>query len=1072
MSDDGDSIFEDDDEELELLLEGLTNASRFGETVSANVNGASVPALILTEAPANSSRISSAGSTTIGASSRYKRQRTLDGLVAEAPSPTQYEEIPVVENDNIPTHHKVDYNNLSKYIYPTNFEVRDYQYNLVQRAFYDNLLVALPTGLGKTFIASTVMLNFLRWFPNSKIVFMAPTKPLVAQQIKACCEITGIPASQVAILLDKTRKNRGEIWDAKLVFFTTPQVVENDLASGIVDPKSIVLLVIDEAHRARGNYAYNNVVKFLKRFNSSFRVLALTATPAADVDGVQEIINNLAISKVEVRTEKSIDIFRYMKHKKVERRLIAQSPEIMECIELLCTAIDPVLKMANERHIYDMRDPLKINFFQCMEASQRLVMNKTIPEGLKWSNFFILQLLGVVGQCFRRLNIYGIKSFYSYFSEKRLEFTTKWKKKKSTNKLNSEFYFHESIERLMKRAEEFLKNKEVVSHPKIEALMEELDDFFSSNTNPDSKVIIFTEFRESALEIVQNIERVGDKLKPHIFIGQAKEKDKFDEAKFAQKSKKKKGKATKDDPPQNTSSARTSSEDAQVKGMNQKLQKEIIKKFKTGAYNILVATSIGEEGLDIGEVDLIVCYDSTSSPIKNIQRMGRTGRKRDGKVMLLFSSNEESKFDKAMDGYEYIQQHIMKGNLITLAARNRIIPQDFTPVVEKKFIEIPDENIEIKTLEDEDEIIRFATQYMTGSKKSKSKPKPTRKSKKFFMPDNVETGFRSVTSMIREVGETKSVQEKAKERDYLDKMVDSDSDDDFSMYDYTTSIPTSRNDVLMDTSKDEVEPINNIESLGQWEPPVKKRSLGTRNPRIPPERERSQKQHPISEEEREKNDPIENEFDDFDLPRYTIAAESQLLQRKDANTLETCQKDVTSAALRDADSQKEAIEVNHNSPKTDEGPIAGSSNTLLDDDHVEADDNDLFDDGLDEELALLSRDSITPNEETLMKHSFDETEGFLNQQESMELYTSYYIPLDSNQLNTQYDPSWGVHNLHGDVVAYSANVGHSKTTQHLIEYTKAAQKVPTTNPQYSKVNTSQSYCLQQLQRIVIEDGEI
>jgi ATP-dependent DNA helicase MPH1 len=1122
--DEGDSMFEDDDEELELLMEGLVGVNVLGGATSGTtLNGASIPKRsvssdnyreseggVISTGPEESivsrgSELSNRSSnpSSSGTSSRYKRQRTLDGLVASDSQP-QYEEIPIVENINIPTHHKVDYNHLSKYIYPTNFEVRDYQYNLVQRAFYDNLLVALPTGLGKTFIASTVMLNFLRWFPNSKIIFMAPTRPLVAQQIKACCEITGIPASQVAILLDKTRKNRGEIWDSKKVFFTTPQVVENDLASGIVDPKSIVLLVIDEAHRARGNYAYNNVVKFLKRFNNSFRVLALTATPAADVDGVQEIIDNLAISKVEVRTERSIDIFRYMKHKKVERRFLAQSAEIVECIELLCTAIEPVLKLANERHIYEMRDPLKINFFQCMEASQRLVMNSSIPEGLKWSNFFILQLLGVVGQCFRRLNIYGIKSFYSYFSEKRLEFTTKWKKKKSTNKLNSEFYFHQSIEQLMKRAEEFLKDTNVVSHPKIEALMEELDDFFTTNTNPDSKVIIFTEFRESALEIVQSIERAGDKLKPHIFIGQSKEKDKFDEVKFAQKySKKKKAKVAKYDVPQNIPSTRTSSEDAQIKGMNQKLQKEIIKKFKAGTYNILVATSIGEEGLDIGEVDLIVCYDSTSSPIKNIQRMGRTGRKRDGKVLLLFSSNEESKFDKAMDGYEYIQQHIMKGNLITLAPRNRIVPQDFTPSIEMKLIEIPEENIEIKTLDDEDEIIRFATQYMTGGKKTKAatkaeKTRAAKKGKKFFMPDNVETGFRSVTSMIREVGEKKSLQEKKKEKDYLDQMVDSDSDDDLSMYDYSTeTVPTSRHVALMDLSKDDSLEIssNTIEVLEHPSDPAppKKKTLGMRNSRVPA---MAITQDPASSGEMQTPEPIlsENEeeqsakkaliqepmptmdLDDLDLPQYTIAAKSQQMQndgRLRNSTLEHedgFQKEV--GHMNEVQNQNEGGFQKDFKPQDDERTTDESRNNQdLEDLFEEPDDNDLFDDGLDEELALLSGEHISSSEgDPIMKHHFDETEGFLNQQESMELYTSYYFPLDPNQINIPINPSMGIHKLHDDeIIAYKGKVGHSKTTQNLINYTNLVQTISTTVPKYSTINTLQDYCLQELKYIVIDD---
>lgn len=713
-----------------------------------------------------------------GNSSKGPAQRTLEGSVAAVstrPQNDKYETIPVPVKINTPTHHAMDFENLKTYIYPTNFEIRDYQYNIVERAFYDNLLVALPTGLGKTFIASTVMLNFLRWFPISKIIFMAPTRPLVAQQIKACCSIAGIPSSKVAILLDKTRRNRAEIWNSRQVFFTTPQVVENDLASGVVNPKSIALLVIDEAHRAKGNYSYNNVVKFINRFSDSYRILALTATPASDVEGVQQIIDNLNISKVEVRTEQSIDIVRHMKRKTVERKTCYPSSEITECIELLAEGITPVLNTANERGLLDLTDPTRINFLQCMEISRKIVANPTIPEGLKWSNYFILQLLGMVGQCYRRLNIYGIRSFQSYFNEKFLEFKTKWNAKKSTNKLNADFYFSDPITTLMDRVEELLKTL-TYGHPKIEALMEELDDFFKNHETAGSRVIIFTEFRESALEIVQCIEKANDNRKPHIFIGQSKEKEKFDVENFGKKKQKGQTKKKKDERP----STRSSSENAQMTGMSQKLQKEIIKKFKKGVFNILVATSIGEEGLDIGEVDLIICYDSTSSPIKNIQRMGRTGRKRDGKVLMLFSSNEESKFDKAMGGYEYIQQHIMKGDFIQLRPQHRMIPDEYKPEAVKQLIQIPEENIELKAEDDEDEIIRIATLYMLGGKGKKGKKANNNSTKKpaktFFMPDNVETGFKSAATMVRKVGDNKSLAERNKEKTFLDKLVDSDSE--------------------------------------------------------------------------------------------------------------------------------------------------------------------------------------------------------------------------------------------------------------------------------------------------------
>lgn len=89
------------------------------------------------------------------------------------------------------------------WIYPTNYPIREYQLKISEAALFQNTLVCLPTGLGKTFIASVVMYNFYRWYPSGKIVFMAPTKPLVAQQIEACYKVMGIPQTHMAELTGK-----------------------------------------------------------------------------------------------------------------------------------------------------------------------------------------------------------------------------------------------------------------------------------------------------------------------------------------------------------------------------------------------------------------------------------------------------------------------------------------------------------------------------------------------------------------------------------------------------------------------------------------------------------------------------------------------------------------------------------------------------------------------------------------------------------------------------------------------------------------------------------------------------
>ena len=80
-----------------------------------------------------------------------------------------------------------------QWVYPSNLPTRSYQYNIVQKALFANTLVTLLTDLGKTFIAAVVMYNFYRWYPSGKVIFLAPTKPLVAQQVKACYNIMGIP---------------------------------------------------------------------------------------------------------------------------------------------------------------------------------------------------------------------------------------------------------------------------------------------------------------------------------------------------------------------------------------------------------------------------------------------------------------------------------------------------------------------------------------------------------------------------------------------------------------------------------------------------------------------------------------------------------------------------------------------------------------------------------------------------------------------------------------------------------------------------------------------------------------
>jgi Fanconi anemia group M protein len=129
--------------------------------------------------------------------------------------------------ENVSQHHDIvlDTEALAHWIYPKNYPIRDYQRDIVNRALYENTLVVLPTGLGKTLIAAVVMFNYFQWFPRGQVVFMAPTKPLVSQQIQACHSIMGIPLDATAELMGTVPPHeREKLWKSKRVFYCTPQV--------------------------------------------------------------------------------------------------------------------------------------------------------------------------------------------------------------------------------------------------------------------------------------------------------------------------------------------------------------------------------------------------------------------------------------------------------------------------------------------------------------------------------------------------------------------------------------------------------------------------------------------------------------------------------------------------------------------------------------------------------------------------------------------------------------------------------------------------------------------------------
>lgn len=148
---------------------------------------------------------------------------------------------------------------------------------------------------------------------------MAPTRPLVNQQMKACSDIMCLPEEHTTHLEGSiSADKRNALWEDHRVIFCTPQTAHNDLKNHKVDSQSIVCIVVDEAHKATGDYAYTKFVEELYYRNKQFRLLALSATPGVDVRKIQLVVHNLKIAHIEIRTEEDSDVAQYVHERHIE----------------------------------------------------------------------------------------------------------------------------------------------------------------------------------------------------------------------------------------------------------------------------------------------------------------------------------------------------------------------------------------------------------------------------------------------------------------------------------------------------------------------------------------------------------------------------------------------------------------------------------------------------------------------------------------------------------------------------------------------------------------------------------
>ena len=484
-----------------------------------------------------------------------------------------------------------------------------------------NTMVVAPTALGKTIVAILVAADRLDKVKNSKVLVLAPSKPLAIQHEESFKDFITLPCTSITGAIKP--EERVKRWEESRIISATPQTVESDLLNGRYDLSNVSLIVFDECHHGVGSYSYVYLASRYAQESNYNLILGLTASPGSDKFKIKEVCENLYIQNIVVKTEDDADVKPYFNPVDIDWVKIKMSDELAKIKENVDKALKIRLKALKIMGIIKTVSVGKKDILTARGRVQGEIARSANPDKELFRAVSILSAVINVQHAQELIETQGVQTFNKYVDRLRK------KKTKAAKSLMWDDNFSRAI-KLAKRAE-----RHGWEHPKLreitKILKKELGDdgqsklttsrFEDKSDENASKIMVFTQYRDTLEMIHQKLEKEG--IKSVKFFGQA-------------------------------------SKDGE-KGLTQKEQKAIIKAFRMGEYDVLLSTRVAEEGIDIPAVDLVVLYEPVPSEVRMIQRRGRTGRKRTGKVKVLVT---EGTRDEAYYWSSIRKEDNMKNQLI------------------------------------------------------------------------------------------------------------------------------------------------------------------------------------------------------------------------------------------------------------------------------------------------------------------------------------------------------------------------------------------------------------------------
>lgn len=482
----------------------------------------------------------------------------------------------------------VDGHVVHPYLRPGVVRALPFQLDMARIGLDEDLLVVLPTGLGKTVIAALLAAELLRR-STGKVLVLAPTRPLVHQHADSFARWL-TPMRSARFTGTVRRPVREGAWDTADLVFATPEIVQNDLRAERYRLDDVALIVFDEAHHAVGKYVY---VPIAERYRGerpvAGRILGLTASPGGKDERIEEVVRALGVQRIEARSREDPGVAEYVQPTEVELLWVDLPPEATRIGESLSAAAATTAHKLQKMG-YLRKKPVRSLSVKDLIALRAEIFARPGPMVRRFGPLFHQLVLLHLHHAQERLETQGLAPFLQYLDRVGA------KEKPSRGDLA--FLKLPEVARAREEAREFLRSSREPSHPKLDALVGLVRETLARSQDHPPRILVFAQYRDTIQGIQQMLELQG--WTAGRFVGQA-------------------------------------TRDADDKGMNQKDQGHVLRGFRDGRFPILVASSVAEEGLDVPDVDLVVFFESVPSEIRAIQRRGRTGRTSLGRVAVLLT---------------------------------------------------------------------------------------------------------------------------------------------------------------------------------------------------------------------------------------------------------------------------------------------------------------------------------------------------------------------------------------------------------------------------------------------------